>query len=179
MIKKIFLIGAFMLFTMQMSAQMVALRTDVVKDAFMIPNLGVDFVIGNRTTVGVDLFGARKIYGNVAEIIGVTPRLRYWLSGRPFSRLFVGINAQAANYTINWDDKSYHGNSIAAGLSLGYAFTVSEHFNIELSGGTDALYYNQKEYMAGDSYINYGERTNSTGIIMSPRFEISLMYIIR
>lgn len=179
MIKKIFLISAFLIFTMQMSAQMVALRNDVVKDAFMIPNLGADFVVGKRTTLGVDVFGTRKIYGNVAEIIGVTPRLRYWLSGRPFSRLFAGVNLQAANYTINWDDKSYHGNSVAAGLSLGYAWNISEHFNIEFSGGTDALYYDQKEYCKGDSYTHYGERTNSTGIIMSPRLEISVMYIIR
>lgn len=179
MIKKIFIIASFLLFTMQISAQMVSIKNDLVKDVFMIPNLGVDFVIGDKHTLGIDVFGTKKIYGNVAEIIGVTPRYRYWLSGRAFSRLFVGVTTQLANYTINWDDKSYHGNSVAAGLTIGYAINLSERFNIELAGGTDALYYAQKEYTQGDIYTNYGDRVNSKGIIMCPRIEVSVTYLIR
>lgn len=167
------------MFTMQATAQMVAMKTDVVKDAFMIPNLGVDIVIGEKHTLGVDVFGAKKIYGNVAEIIGVTPRYRYWLSGRPFSRLFVGATTQFANYTINWDDKRYHGNSFAAGLSLGYSINLSKRLNIELAGGTDLLYYNHKQYTLGDAYTHYGEEPNASGVIMAPRLEVSVMYLLR
>lgn len=177
--KKILVIGLFLLCAVQMSAQMVAVRTDVVKDALMIPNLAADFVVGAKHTFGVEVFGANKIYGNTAEIIGVAPNFRYWLSGRPFSRLFVGVNAQFANYTINWKKDSYHGNSLAGGLMFGYAFNVSERFNIEVAGGTDLFYYDQKEYRKGDEYYNYGEDTNSHGAILMPRLEISLQYVIR
>lgn len=179
MIKKISIAAFFFLLTMQANAQMVAVKTDVVKDAFMIPNIGVEIVLGDKHTLGADLFGTKKIYGNVAEIIGVTPRYRYWLSGRPFSRLFVGANAQFANYTINWEDKSYHGNSFAVGLALGYSINLSKRFNIELAGGTDLLYYNHKQYTLGDIYTNYGEKPNAAGVILCPRLEISVMYLLR
>lgn len=178
-IKRILIIGTFLFFALQASAQMVAVKSDVLKDAMMIPNITADFTVGERHTLGVQLFGASKIYGNTAEIIGIAPSFRYWISGRPLSRFFIGVTAQAANYTINWKSDSYHGNSLAAGLNFGYVFNLSTKFNIEVVGGTDLLYYSQKEYRKGDAYINYGEEPNSKGTLIMPRLEVALQYVIR
>lgn len=163
----------------QVKAQMVAVRSDLFKDAAMIPNVGVELVVGNRHTLGLELLGAMNPWGVDAEAVGISPRFRYWLSGRPFSRLFVGAVAQFTNYDIKWDDKVYQGNSLSGGVMLGYAFNISQKLNIELSCGTELLTYGQKEYYKGDSYIFYGERVNSHGTMLSPRLEVSLLYIIR
>ena len=168
-----------MLFSMCASAQMVAVKTDAVKDLAMIPNLGVDLVVGAKHTLGVQLFGAGNCWGNNVEVVGVSPRFRYWISGRPFTQVFVGVGAQFSNYDIEWSRWKYQGNSISAGLEVGYAFNLSQRFNIELSGGTDLMHYSHKEYRISDKYANYDEKANANGVIFCPRIELSLVYVIR
>lgn len=180
MIKRFFLIIAFLLLLGQVKAQMIAVRSDLFKDAAMIPNAGLELVVGNRHTLGMELFGAMNPWGVDAEAIGLSPRFRYWLSGRPFSRLFVGAVAQFTNYDIKWSGKAYQGNAFSAGVMLGYTFNISQKLNIEISCGTELLTYGQKKYnKKEDSYIFYGERINSHGTMLFPRLEVSLLYIIR
>lgn len=168
-----------MLMSMCASAQMVAVKTDAIKDIAMIPNLGVDLVVGAKHTLGLQVFGAGNCWGNQAEIVGVSPRFRYWISGRPFTQVFFGVNTHFSNYNIVWSNWKYQGNSLSGGLEVGYAFNLSQRFNIELSGGTDLMYYSQKEYRKTDNYANYGEKANASGVIFCPRVEVSLVYVIR
>lgn len=168
-----------MLVSLCANAQMITVKSDVVKDIAMIPNLGVDLVVGARHTLGVQLFGASNPWGKDVELIGVSPRLRYWISGRPFAQFFVGVNAQFANYDILWSETRYEGNALSGGLEVGYSFNLSQRFAIECSGGTDLKYYEHKEYKITDSFHNYGEKANAYGAILTPRFEISLVYVIR
>lgn len=168
-----------MLISMCANAQMVAVKTDAIKDVAMIPNLGLDLVVGAKHTLGLQVFGTTNIWGKDIKAIAVAPRFRYWLSGRPFTQLFVGANTQFANYDVIWSGWKYQGNLVSCGLEVGYAFNLSQRFNIELSGGTDFMHYSHKEYRKKDSYYNYGERTNSDGTVCSPRLEVSLVYVIR
>ena len=78
-----------MLFSLCASAQMIAVKSDAVKDIAMIPNLGIDLVVGSKHTLGVQLFGATNPWGQDVEMIGVSPRFRYWISGRPFAQFFL------------------------------------------------------------------------------------------
>ncbi|MBQ6693538.1 MAG: DUF3575 domain-containing protein [Bacteroidaceae bacterium] len=160
-------------------AQMVAVKSDLVKDALMIPDAGVELVVGGRHTLGLSVFAATKPWGHNAEILGLSPRFRYWLSGRPFSRLFLGCATQIANYNIEWGKEKYNGNSISAGLLMGYAFNLSKRFNIELAWGTDIMYYSHKDHYLGDKFYEAGQRAESYGTIFTPRLEVSLLYIIR
>lgn len=168
-----------MLFSLCASAQMIAVKSDAVKDIAMIPNLGVDLVVGAKHTLGVQLFGAANPWGKDVELIGFSPRFRYWISGRPFAQFFVGANAQFTNYDILWSKTKYQGNAISGGLEVGYAFNISQRFIIECSGGTDLRYYEHKEYKITDDYKNYGEKANANGSILTPRLEVSLVYVIR
>lgn len=179
MIKKSLLLGALLFMTLQASAQMIAARTDLVKDAAMIPNLGIDLVVGDRHTLGVDVFLASKPWGKDVSMVGFTPHFRYWLSGRPFSRLFVGLTAQLTNYDIKWDGEVFQGNAVSAGVALGYVFNLSKRFNLELACGTDLAAYSHKNYYFGDLYDHYGEKANEHGTRLMPRLEFSLVYVIR
>lgn len=167
-----------MLFSLCASAQMIALKSDAVKDIAMIPNLGVDLVVGPRHTLGVQLFGATNPWGKEVEMIGFSPRFRYWISGRPFAQFFVGADAQLVNYDVLWSKTKYQGNAVSGGLEVGYSFNFSRRFNIEVSGGTDLKYYKHKEYKLSDGYF-YGEKANAYGAILTPRLEVSLVYVIR
>jgi hypothetical protein len=158
---------------------MVAVKTDLVKDVAMIPNLGVELVVGERHTMGLQVFGATESWGKSTKIIGLSPSFRYWLSGRAMSRLFVGVNAAAVNYDITWNSDIYCGNSASLGLSFGYAFNLSERFNMEVQAGTELMAYSNKEYRLGDSFANYGKAANAHGTILFPRLEVSIVYVIR
>lgn len=167
-----------MLVSLCASAQMVAVKSDVVKDIAMVPNLGLDLVVGSKHTLGVQVFGTTNCWGKDVETIGFSPRFRYWISGRPFAQLFLGVNAQFVNYDITWSKDEYQGNALSGGLEVGYAFNLSKRFNLELSGGTDLVYYAHKQNKVG-KYYGYGEKSNAKGSVMSPRVELSLVYILR
>lgn len=160
-------------------AQMFAVKCDLAKGVAMAPNLGVDFVVGERTTIGVDIFGAKKPWGKEAKMFAISPDIRYWFGGRTFIRHFVELSLMATNYDIHWKDKIYDGNAMGAGIMFGRTYMITSRLNFEISGGLVMLKYNQKEYHKGDIYEDYGERTNSKGSIMLPQIEASISYIIR
>ena len=180
MVKRIIFIVLTTFICLQASAQMVVVKTDALKDLAMMPNAGVELVVGEKQTMGLQLFGAKNSWGKDVSVIGISPSYRYWLSGRTLTRLFVGANAQIANYDIKWNKDVYQGNCASLGISLGYAFNISERFNIELEGGTGIMAYSHKEYVGSkDNYLLYGEKTNAHGTILFPRIEVSLVYVIR
>ena len=178
-VKRILFIALTTIFCLQANAQMVAVKTDLLKDAAMMPNAGIELVVGERHTIGLQLFGAINPWGKDVGVVGITPSFRYWLSGRTMSRLFVGVNAQVVNYDVKWGKDIFQGNAAALGVSLGYAFNLSERFNLEIEGGTQVISYSQKEYRKGDNYNLYGEKASAHGTILFPRLEFSLVYVIR
>ena len=75
--------------------------------AAMAPNIGCEFVVGERSSIDISAFGAVNIYGNKAKMIGLLPEYRYWFNGRPMTREFVGIAALGVSYDITWGDRIY------------------------------------------------------------------------
>ena len=74
-------------------AQQLAVKTNGLMLAAMAPNIGCEFVVGERSSIDISAFGAVNIYGNKAKMIGLLPEYRYWFNGRPMTREFVGIAA--------------------------------------------------------------------------------------
>lgn len=178
-IKKIFIIGVLLLTVSFAKAQMFAVKCDMLKGVAMAPNLGVDFVFGEKTTFGVDFFGAKKPWGKDVKMFAVVPEYRFWFGGRPFIRHFVEFSAIVANYDIHWKKKMYDGNAVGIGFAFGKTYKLSSRLNFEIVGGLVMLRYKQKEYYEGDIYEDYGERTNSKGSTLLPKIEASISYIIR
>ena len=184
--KKKHLIIVFMLFaTVTTKAQMLAVSTDMLHDALMMPSLGLELVTGERTTIGMHAFGGYHPWGNSSRMIAVQPELRYFFSGRPMSREFVGIGAIGALYNITWKGKVYEGESCGIGLTFGYVLSLTYRLNLDFHAGFGAIYYRQKEYFEGDFYdIDYSRNgnleTNAWGYTLLPtRIGISLSYILK
>ena len=83
-------------------AQQIAVKTNGLMFAAMMPNVGCEFVVGERSSIDISAFGAVNIYGNKAQMIGLMPEYRYWFNGRPMTREFVGISALGTSYDITW-----------------------------------------------------------------------------
>jgi hypothetical protein len=179
-IKKLFIAILFSFFALQMNAQMVAVKSDLVKLGAMIPNLGVELVVGNKTTFGVDLMGAQDTWwSDYSRMMAISPNIKYWFSGRPMTRQFVGLSAHLANYNLYIGKERFQGNSAAMGLIGGHVFNLSSHWNLEFCGGLSLMGYRQKHYYSGDSYNNgYFEKANDWGVMLFPKLELSVSYII-
>lgn len=127
-------------------AQQLAVKTNGLMLAAMAPNIGCEFVVGERSSIDISAFGAVNIYGNKAKMIGLLPEYRYWFNGRPMTREFVGIAALGVSYDITWGDRIYQGDAAGAGITFGYALNLNRRLNVEFYGGFGAVYFKQKQY---------------------------------
>lgn len=176
--KKIFIIALLLLSASFAQAQMIVAKCDLVKVAAMMPNLGIDAVVGEKHTIGINVSGAKNPWGQDVKMLSVTPEYRYWFGGRPFVRHFVEFSAQATNYDILWNDKVYDGNALGVGFCFGRSYKLSSRFNLELLGGISYLRYDQKHFYDEQGY-GEGEVANSKGSLLLPKASVSISYIIR
>ena len=107
-------------------AQLVAVSTDVLMDALLTPSVGGELVVGERTSIGLSLFGNHNPWGKTMKIMGLQPEWRYYFSGRPMHRHFVGIGGLGAQYDITWKGKVYDGSAAGIGLTFGYVLPPLE-----------------------------------------------------
>lgn len=162
------------------SAQMMAVKTDLLKDALMVGDIGVDFVVAEQHTVGMEFLYANQTWGKPVKISGLMPEYRFWVSGRPFTRQFIGVVAAFASYDISWGRKIYKGDAYGAGISYGHIFTLTPHWNIELASSVGIVGYKQEFYYKGDDFLGLGHHTNSRGYYLMPiKFGVSAVYVLR
>ena len=86
------------------------------------------------------------------KMVGAIPEFRYWFGGRPMMREFIGVAALGTSYDITWGSETYKGDAWGGGLTFGYAFFLSPHWNIECYGSVGAVYYDHKHYYRDDHY---------------------------
>lgn len=177
--KRILFILALALLAFNAKAQMMVVKSDILRDAAMLPNIHADFVVGEKHTLGFGASYGDGVLGKEISIATFNPNFRYWFNGRPFTRQYVGIDAQLAQYDIHWGKNIYDGSSFAVGMVFGYVFNLTKRWNLEFEGGLDILSYTQKEYFKGDIYEDYGDRNNAHGTMLCPHLSVSFSYIIR
>lgn len=171
------IIIAFVASSLTMNAQIISVKTDALLDALLTPNVGVDLVVGERTSVGLSVFGNYEPYWMGIKMLGVTPELRYWL-GRPMSKFFVGVSGTAAMYDMTVGSKVYKGDAFCGGFTFGYDFYLNQHWSMEVHGGLAAAYYTHHRYYVGDTYTS--KKHNEHGYSLIPyKVGLSFIYIIK
>lgn len=138
-------------------AQRVALKTNLLYGATTSPNLALELRLGNHTTLdlggGVSFwkFNENKTFKHwLAQ-----PELRLWTCD-VFNGHFFGLHLHGGQYNIGnidipvgrlkaFKDHRYQGYYYGAGLSYGYQWILSKHWNFEasLGGGYARIFYEQ------------------------------------
>lgn len=122
--------------TLKTSAQDVALKTNALYWLGTTPNLGIELALNDRWTL--DLSAAynpwtfkddKKMRFWLAQ-----PEARYWLCEK-FEGHFVGLHAHAAQFYGGFHSKRYDGYLAGGGLTYGYDWILSPHWNIEAAIG--------------------------------------------
>jgi len=183
--KKILIVACLLLSAVTSRAQMVAANTDVLMDVLQIPSVGAEMVVGERSTLLMNAFVGYHPWGKKIRALGLQPEYRYYFSGRPMSRYFVGVGCLLSRHDITWKRKVYDGNAVGLGITFGYVLSLSKRLNLDFHAGFGAIAYRQKEYYEGDFYdVDYSVkgviRTNAEGYTLLPtRLGISLSYILK
>lgn len=173
-----------MMLARPLAAQNVAVKANALTWALASPDLGVELVTGERTSVGLSVTGNYMPYGVPMKAFSAQPEFRYWVAGRPLTRLFVGVAAMGTVYDMTLSQMVYRGWAVGGGLTGGYVFSLGKHWSLELSAGCGLLSYKQKQYSLGDNYDDYfpdsRTRINNYGYSFAPmKLGVTFIYIIK
>lgn len=162
--RKIFTAIALVLsFTIGVSAQKVGIKSNVLADATLSPNLGVEFRMAPKWTF--DLSGqlnAWTIDSKKWKHWLVQPEARLWLC-EAFQGSFFGLHALGGQFNIGHiknninifgndfsqlSDYRYQGWAVGAGIAYGYAWLLGKHWNLEAEIGIGWAHFEFDKYRA-------------------------------
>lgn len=141
-------------------AQQAALKTNLLYDATTTPNLGVEVSMGRRSTAQV-VYALNPWKFSHAE----TKQLRHWLLMpeyrhwfcQKFNGAYLGVHALGGQFNIggidlplpvfdDLDQNRYEGWFAGAGVTFGYQWLLSRHWNLEAGIGLGYLRFHYKQF---------------------------------
>lgn len=161
-------------------SQTLAVKTNVLYDALLVPSLGAECAVGKKATVNLlgtynpFSFGDRK-WKNWS----VQPEYRFW-THCAFTGLFFGVNAVVGGYNINkvrvgnLHDYQHQGTLVGGGVSAGYHLILSTRFSFEFVAGADFVHCAYDRLSDGVKT----ERRHS-GLILPLGTGINVVYILK
>lgn len=151
-----FLVAVACGIAMSINAQKVALKSNLLADGFLNPNLGIEAGIAPKWTL--DVSGQFNLWtlshDRRWKHWAVQPEARYWFCDR-FAGHFVGLHLHGGQYNIGGidgkinllgtdarklKDTRYQGWFAGAGIAYGYAWILGRHWNIEAEIGLGYSY---------------------------------------
>ena len=183
-------LGLFL--TQGMSAQNVAVKTNLVYDVAANVNAGIEFGLAPKWTVDVSgNFNAWDMSHNRKwKHWLVQPELRYWFCDRVAGH-FLGMHLHGGQYNVGGlknsmsflgtdfsklSDNRYQGWFTGVGLAYGYTWMLGEHWNLEAEIGLGYSYtkYDRFECVGCGKKI---EEDKSHHYVGPTKAAINLVYV--
>ena len=170
-------------------AQKVALKTNALYWATTTPNLGVEASVGRKHTVQL-FYGLnpwKQSGGDQSSLRHwlLMPEYRYWFC-QSFNGWFIGAHLMGGQFNMasvdlpfgifsGLEDHRYEGWYAGGGVTAGYQWPLSKHWNIEASLGIGYDYIKYDKFRCGEC----GERIKSdhTNYVGPTKLALSVMYI--
>ena len=188
MSSRLSLIALLLLLPLGAQAQRIAVKTNLLSLGAATPELGVELVCGEKTSLALSAWGTRNPYWRdlsfgaetPTTLLALEPEFRYWFNGRPLTRFFAGVNAQFLSYDYPFQGTLYKGNAAGAGLIAGYVFNLGKRLDLEISAGSGMLFYRGKRQVFEEPLPLEDQMPDSRGAKLVPtKLGVSLVYIIR
>lgn len=162
-----------------------AIRTNMLYDALLVPNLGAEFSLGRGWSLGADGLYAwwsndtRHRYWRIAG--GELTLRRYFRSPRRGTRLsghHLGLYGQAFKYDFEFGGKGDMSDfTYGGGLEYGYSLPVGRRINIDFTIGVGFLRGKYKEYEPMDGHYVW-QKTSIRNFFGPTRAEVSLVWLL-
>lgn len=171
-----------------------ALKTNMLYDAAFTPNVGIEFYLGRRWSIGANWMYAwwdNQSKDQFWRIYGGDLELRRYVGRRskekPLTGHHIGLYGQIATYDFSFGDRGYMGGepggnifdkpSYGGGFAYGYALPVAKRLNIDFTIGVGYLGGEYKEYLPiDDCYV--WQNTKQRHWFGPTKAEISLVWLI-
>lgn len=167
-ISKIAVALAMLCVSAHAAAQLLAVKTNALMWGNLTPNIGLELVTSERTSVAGNIYYSIKTDKQPIDcrLRGGDLQLRYWFSNRPMARSFVALGVQATRYNAFLNNTYHIGDAAGPGLVYGYTLPLSRRFNVEFSAGMSMMWY--RECLGGgEAYNNSGHRLMPMGLGIS------------
>ncbi len=171
-----------------------AIRTNLLYDALLVPNIGVEFTLGNRWTIGGNWMYAwwhndRKhdywrIYGGDLYVRKYFGRKAM---EKPLQGHHIGLYAQILTYDFELGGKGYMGGipggtlwdkfNYGGGIEYGYSLPIARRLNLDFSIGIGYLGGEYHEYIPDDDCYVW-QATKNRNYWGPTKAEVSLVWLI-
>lgn len=171
-----------------------ALKTNMLYDAAIVPNIGVEFYLGSNLSIVANWMYAwwKNDHSNwYWRIYGGDLALRMWFGKeakkKPLSGHHAGVYFQTLTYDFEVGGRGYIGGvpggdifdraNFAAGVEYGYSLPIARRLNIDFTLGVGYLWGKYYEYIPIDNCYVW-QSTNKRKFFGPTKAEISLVWLI-
>lgn len=162
-----------------------ALKSNLLYDALLVPNLSLEASIGSGWTLGAGGMLAWwskdakhrywRIYGGDLEIRKYFGTLA---KSKPLQGHHLGIYGDFLTYDFEFGAKGYQSKATyAAGIKYGYSQPIANRLNLDFALGIGYLHSNYKTYVPRDGCYVYQE-TKKRKWLGPTQAEISLVWLL-
>lgn len=159
-----------------------AAKTNMLYDALLVPNVGLEFYLGKDYSLAANWMYAWWKNDNVHNYwrtYGGDIEIRRWWGSQPLRGHHLGVYGQMITYDFELGGRGYLGDrwSYAAGVAYGYSLPVARHFNIDFTIGVGYLRGEFKEYLPLDGHYVW-QSTKMRNWIGPTKIEVSLVWLL-
>lgn len=164
------------------------LKTNLLYDAVLLPNLAVEFSLPRRWSIEVEGMwswwntNSGKHYYHRIQSGGL--EVRKWL-GRsdrtPLTGHYLGVYGMFGNYDVRFGDVGNlsEAGSWSAGISYGYAMPISRSFNLEFGIGIGYFGGDYKKYTYDSDNDRFPWQSDHTRSYFGPtKAKVSLIWLV-
>lgn len=163
----------------------IAVKTNMLYDAALIPNIGVEVSFGNSYSVIANweyAWWSKNEKHRFYRVYGGDIEVRRWFhdDSHPFlSGHHLGLYYQMATYDFEFGGKGIQSDfwNYGVGIAYGYSLPLNSHFNIDFSLGIGYLWGKYKKYHPADGCYVW-DNTSKRKWFGPTKAEISIVYII-
>lgn len=163
-----------------------ALRTNLLYDALLLPTLGVEWRINPH--VGIRLDGSLSLWGGAAGKVQkmwlISPEVRWYLLRD--RRFYAGVSGTYGEYNLYGyplgkllkDDTGYQGSLWNAGLTVGYQLRLAACLSVDFSLGLGYTRSAYDSFTVTDGVRVHKDRNQSKNLWGPTQAGISLVWTI-
>lgn len=159
--------------------QRLAIKTNLLYDAILMPSLEVEYRINERWSVNLEgdmawwkNDGKHKYY----QLATISPEGRYWFKTRkPWHGHYLGAFTGFSWYDLENGNKGYRGEAQMVGLSYGYMWPIARRLSLEAGIGAGFLHTRYEEYLPKDGHYLY-QQTKQTNYFGPLKVKFALVW---
>lgn len=162
-----------------------ALKSNLLYDALLVPNLSLEASIGSGWTLGAGgmlAWWSKDVKHRYWRIYGGDLEIRKYFGtlskSKPLQGHHLGIYGDFLTYDFEFGAKGYQSKATyAAGIKYGYSHPIANRLNLDFALGIGYLHSNYKTYVPRDGCYVYQE-TKKRKWLGPTQAEISLVWLL-